>query len=64
MGDRLIEAGEELICLNNTFTGPKTTIVQSIRDPGFELTRHVVTELIQLELDRAWHLTCPGHFAS
>ncbi len=41
-----MEAGEELICPNNTFTGRKIIIAQSNSYPKFELIRHVVTELI------------------
>ena len=53
-------AGEEVICLDNYFTGRKSNIQQWIGDPNFELIRHDVTEPIKLEVDRIWHLACPA----
>jgi UDP-glucuronate decarboxylase len=58
--DRLMEAGEEVICLDNYFTGRKSNIAQWIGHPRFELIRHDVTEPIRLEVDRIWHLACPA----
>ena len=48
--DRLMEAGEEVICLDNYFTGRKANIAQWIGHPRFELIRHDVTEPIKLEV--------------
>ena len=58
--DRLMNAGEEVICLDNYFTGRKSNIAEWIGHPRFELIRHDVTEPIQLEVDRIWHLACPA----
>ena len=58
--DCLMEAGEEVICLDNYFTGRKANIAQWIGHPRFELIRHDVTEPIKLEVDRIWHLACPA----
>ena len=58
--DRLMEAGEEVICLDNYFTGRKANLAQWIGHPNFELIRHDVTEPIRLEVDRIWHLACPA----
>jgi UDP-glucuronate decarboxylase len=58
--DRLMQAGEEVICLDNYFTGRKANIAQWIGHPRFELIRHDVTEPIKLEVDRIWHLACPA----
>lgn len=58
--DRLITAGEEVICLDNYFTGRKSNISQWLGHPSFELVRHDVTEPIRLEVDRIWHLACPA----
>ena len=58
--DRLMESGEEVICLDNYFTGRKSNIAQWIGHPRFELIRHDVTEPIKLEVDRIWHLACPA----
>ena len=58
--DRLMQAGEEVICLDNYFTGRKANIQHWIGHPKFELIRHDVTEPIKLEVDRIWHLACPA----
>ena len=58
--DRLMEAGDEVICLDNYFTGRKANIARWIAHPRFELIRHDVTEPIKLEVDRIWHLACPA----
>ena len=58
--DRLMQAGEEVICLDNYFTGRKANIRDWIGHPNFELIRHDVTEPIKLEVDRIWHLACPA----
>ena len=58
--DRLMQAGEEVICLDNYYTGRKSNIAQWIGHPSFELIRHDVIDPIKLELDRIWHLACPA----
>lgn len=58
--DRLMNAGEEVICLDNYFTGRKSNVAQWLGNPRFELIRHDVTEPIRLEVDRIWHLACPA----
>ena len=58
--DRLMQAGEEVICLDNYFTGRKTNISQWLGHPRFELIRYDVTDPIRLEVDRIWHLACPA----
>ena len=58
--DRLMEAGEEVICLDNYFTGRKQNIARWMGHPRFELIRHDVTEPIRLEVDRIWHMACPA----
>ena len=63
--DRLMQAGEEVICLDNTFTGRKANVRQWWEHPRFEFIRHDVTEPIKLEVDRIWHLACtasPIHY--
>tara|TARA_Y100000589_G_scaffold311508_1_gene330902 strand:+ start:854 stop:1807 length:954 start_codon:yes stop_codon:yes gene_type:complete len=58
--DKLMESGEEVICIDNYFTGKKDNIKKWIDHPNFELIRHDVTEPIQLEVDKIWHLACPA----
>ena len=58
--DRLIEAGHEIICLDNFYTGHKRNILRWLDHPYFELIRHDITEPIRLEVDRIYHLACPA----
>ena len=58
--DRLMHKGDEVLCLDNYFTGRKDNIRHWIGHPNFELIRHDVTEPIKLEVDRIWHLACPA----
>ena len=58
--DRLIKNSEEVICLDNYFTGRKANINQWLENKNFELIRHDVVNPIQLEVDRIWHLACPA----
>ncbi len=57
---RLLDRGEEVICLDNYFTGRKKNISKFINNELFESIRHDVTEPIQLEVDKIWHLACPA----
>jgi len=58
--DRLMQAGEEVICLDNYYTGRKDNVRHWIGHADFELVRHDVTDPIRLEVDRIWHLACPA----
>ena len=58
--DKLILKNEEVVCLDNYFTGRKTNIIHLKENPKFELIRHDVTEPILLEVDKIWHLACPA----
>ena len=58
--DRLLNNGEEVICLDNYITGTKNNLNNWYTNPRFEFIRHDVTNPIQLEIDRIWHLACPA----
>ena len=58
--DRLINDSQEVICLDNYFTGTKSNIRHLLDNNNFELIRHDVVNPIQLEVDRIWHLACPA----
>jgi UDP-glucuronate decarboxylase len=58
--ERLLDAGEEVICLDNFFTGRKDNIVHLLSNPRFELIRHDVTQPVLLEVDRIYNLACPA----
>ena len=57
---KLLSLNEEVICLDNYFTGKKSNIQSCLGNPNFELIRHDVTEPIKLEVDKIWHLACPA----
>jgi len=50
----------QVICLDNFFTGSKDNIAHLIGNPNFELIRHDVIEPIFLEVDQIFHLACPA----
>ena len=56
--EKLLNFGEEVICLDNYCTGSKTNIYQWLSNPLFEVIRHDVTKPIYLEVDKIWHLAC------
>ncbi len=58
--DKLLERGEEVICLDNYFTGRKSNIEHLQNNNLFEIIRHDITEPIYLEVDKIWHLACPA----
>ena len=60
LAKKLLDKGEEVICLDNFFTGKKNNINELIKNRNFELIRHDVTEPIKLEIDNIWHLACPA----
>ncbi|MBC2669033.1 SDR family oxidoreductase [Novosphingobium piscinae] len=58
--DRLIERGNEVLCLDNFYTGQRRNIHHLLAVPTFELVRHDVTMPIYLEIDRIYNLACPA----
>lgn len=58
--ERLLKEGNEVICLDNYFTGSKENIVHLLNNPYFELVRHDVTEPYFAEVDEIYNLACPA----
>jgi len=58
--ERLLREGNEVICLDNFFTGDKKNIEHLMSDNYFELIRHDVTFPISLEVDEIYNLACPA----
>ncbi len=58
--DKLLKAGEEVICLDNYLTGRKENLQEWKDHPRLELIRHDITDPIKFEIDRIWHLACPA----
>ena len=57
---KLLNSGEQVICLDNFITGKKSNISHLLSNPNFELIEHDITIPIDLEADRIWHLACPA----
>ena len=58
--DELMKKNEKVICLDNYFTGEESNIKKWMGHPNFEIIRHDVTEPIELEIDKIWHLASPA----
>ena len=58
--ERLLREENEVICLDNYFTGSKQNILHLIDNPCFELVRHDVTEPYFSEVDEIYNLACPA----
>ncbi|MFC7334915.1 UDP-glucuronic acid decarboxylase family protein [Rhodocista pekingensis] len=58
--DRLIADGNEVICVDNFFTGNKDNIAHLLGHPRFELLRHDVTFPLYVEVDEIYNLACPA----
>ena len=56
----LLSRGNDVICLDNFFTGSKNNIRHLLANPSFELIRHDVTIPIELEVDAIYNLACPA----
>ena len=58
--ERLLNEGNEIICLDNFFTGTKENVAHLMDDPYFEIIRHDVEFPIHLEVDEIYNLACPA----
>ena len=58
--ERLLERGEEVICMDNFFTGRKSNVEHLLGNPKFELMRHDVVDPFKAEVDRIYNLACPA----
>ncbi len=58
--ERLLYEGNEVICLDNFFTGAKSNITHLTESPYFELVRHDVTMPFFAEVDEIYNLACPA----
>ena len=58
--ERLLDEGNEVLCLDNFFTGQRENILQLLDNPRFELLRHDVIQPILLEVDQIYNLACPA----
>ena len=58
--ERLLNDGDEVVCLDNFFTGRKQNVAHLRDNKNFELVRHDVTEPIMFEVDQIYNLACPA----
>ena len=60
LSERLLLEGNEILCLDNYFTGAKQNIAHLLENPYFELIRHDVTSPYYVEVDEIYNLACPA----
>ena len=58
--DNLIKKNEQVICLDNFYTGTSKNIEKWLNHPNFKLVEHDITDPIRIETDKIWHLACPA----
>src|SRR5260221_10145066 len=58
--ERLLIDGDEVVCLDNFFTGTKKNIILLLDNPNFEVIRHDVTFPLYVEIDELYNLACPA----
>ncbi|HNZ80623.1 MAG: UDP-glucuronic acid decarboxylase family protein [Bacteroidales bacterium] len=58
--DQLLARGNEVICLDNYFTGSKQNVIHLLDNPYFELLRHDITNPVYVEIDEIYNLACPA----
>ena len=58
--ERLLKEGNEVLCLDNYFTGDKKNILKLLDNPYFEMIRHDITEPYYAEVDEIYNLACPA----
>jgi UDP-glucuronate decarboxylase len=60
LSEILLSKGNEVICLDNFFTGRRENIIHLLDNRNFELVRHDIIEPIMLEVDQIYNLACPA----
>jgi UDP-glucuronate decarboxylase len=58
--DRLVARGDDVVCVDNLFTGRKRNIAHLLEKPNFEFLRHDVTFPLYVEVDQIYNLACPA----
>ncbi|HAA01835.1 MAG TPA: NAD-dependent dehydratase, partial [Syntrophobacteraceae bacterium] len=58
--ERLVAEGNDVLCVDNLYTGSKRNIVHLIGNPYFELQRHDITFPLYVEVDEVYNLACPA----
>lgn len=58
--ERLLDAGHEVLCVDNFYTGSRRNVAHLLGNPAFELMRHDVTFPLFAEIDEVYNLACPA----
>ena len=58
--ERLLDSGEDVLCVDNFYTGTKDNVAHLLDNPHFELMRHDVTFPLYVEVDEIYNLACPA----
>ena len=58
--EKLLEQGNEVICVDNFYSGSKQNIAHLKNHPGFEMIRHDITFPLYIEIDQIYNLACPA----
>ena len=58
--ERLLGAGQEVLCVDNFYTGTKENVLHLLDNPHFELMRHDITFPLYVEVDEIYNLACPA----
>ena len=58
--ERLLKDGQDVVCVDNFYTGSKRNIRHLLQNPFFELLRHDITFPLYVEVDRIYNLACPA----
>ncbi len=58
--ERLLNAGHEVLCVDNLYTGSRSNIAPLLSNPRFEFMRHDVTFPLYVEVDEIYNLACPA----
>ena len=58
--DRLLKDGNEVVCIDNLFTGRKQNVAHLLANPHFEFVRHDIIDPFKFEVDQIYNLACPA----
>jgi UDP-glucuronate decarboxylase len=58
--ERLLAAGDEILCVDNYYTGRRQNIAHLLTNPHFETLRHDITSPLYVEIDEIYNLACPA----
>jgi UDP-glucuronate decarboxylase len=58
--ERLLKRGQEVLCVDNFYTGSRRNVLHLLEDPRFELLRHDITFPLYVEVDQLFNLACPA----